>query len=91
MARRFEFQETDRKTGSSAGTGKRKIRCPKCAWSPQRSDRWMCACGHTWNTFDTRGICPACDAAWKDTQCLRCHAWSPHDSWYVDEPGEAGP
>lgn len=85
MPRHLRFQETDRKTGAGTGTRGRKIRCPKCAWSPRKTDRWMCACGHTWNTFDTRGICPACDAAWRETQCLRCHAWSLHDSWYVDE------
>lgn len=89
MPRWLAFRETDRKTGASTGTGERKIRCPKCAWTPRKDDRWMCACGHTWNTFDTRGICPACDAAWRDTQCLRCHAWSPHESWYV-EPDAGG-
>ena len=83
MPRLLAFTETDRKTAGSTGT--RKIRCPKCAWTPGKHDRWMCACGHRWNTFDTRGICPACDAAWRDTQCLRCQAWSPHDDWYVDE------
>lgn len=84
MSVRYRFVETDRTSGGSTGARDRKIRCPKCAWMPRKSDQWSCACGHAWNTFDTRGICPACDAAWRDTQCLRCHAWSPHEAWYVD-------
>lgn len=90
MARLLAFRETDRKTSSESGTSRREIRCPRCAWTPGKHDRWMCACGHAWNTFDTRGICPACDAKWRDTQCLKCHAWSAHEAWYVDEPGDAG-
>jgi hypothetical protein len=64
-----------------------KIRCPKCAWEPAKSDRWLCepGCGHVWNTFETRGCCPACSKQWTETVCLRCHQWSPHDEWYVSE------
>ncbi len=35
-----------------------------------------------WNTFETRGRCPACAKRWALTQCLRCHALSPHEDWY---------
>ena len=49
----------------------------------------MCQCLHVWNTFDTRGVCPACGHEWKETQCLRCKAWSKHDDWYAEEPGSA--
>jgi hypothetical protein len=59
-----------------------RIRCPQCAWEPGREDRWSCSCRHVWNTFETRGVCPACEKQWADTQCLRCLAWSPHDDWY---------
>ena len=75
-------KQLDDKPGSPTRTGDRKIRCPKCQWQPGRHDLWACACGHAWNTFDTRGVCPACDAAWRDTQCLRCQQWSLHASWY---------
>jgi len=63
-----------------------KIRCPKCAWEPARTDRWWCqpGCGHVWNTFETRGCCPACSRQWEQTVCLRCHQWSRHDDWYAD-------
>jgi hypothetical protein len=39
-----------------------RIRCPACQWQPARYDMWNCnpgGCGHIWNTFDTRGVCPA--------------------------------
>jgi hypothetical protein len=61
-----------------------RIRCPVCAWQPVKSDTWLCSpgCGHVWNTFDTRGVCPGCDKRWARTACLRCSQWSPHDAWY---------
>ena len=34
------------------------------------------------NTFDTRGVCPACLHQWTETQCLSCSRWSPHSGWY---------
>ena len=62
-----------------------RIRCPRCSWEPRRHDLWRCLCLHAWNTFDTGGVCPACGHAWAETQCLRCHEWSPHADWYVLE------
>ncbi len=59
-----------------------KIACPKCDWEPDASDQWMCTCGHSWNTFDTAGKCPACKKQWNDTCCLSCYEWSPHLDWY---------
>lgn len=62
----------------------KKIRCPKCFWRPKREDRWMCGedCLHSWNTFDTAGVCPACHKQWEWTACLRCSQWSRHSEWY---------
>ena len=64
-----------------------RIRCPKCAWQPAKSDRWLCepGCGHVWNTFETRGVCPGCSKRWTETVCLRCRQWSFHDDWYEKE------
>jgi len=76
------------KEGSACGGGPR-IRCPKCGWEPERDSRWSCSCLHSWNTFDTEGLCPACGRKWVETQCLRCHQWSPHREWY-EEDGEPG-
>ena len=73
--------------GERLGAGDRgpRIRCPKCGWEPRAEDRWQCACLHVWNTFDTRGRCPACERQWRMTQCLRCEVLSRHDDWY-EEP-----
>jgi hypothetical protein len=73
------------KEGSPRHGGPR-IRCPRCGWEPERDSRWSCSCLHSWNTFDTEGRCPACGRQWVETQCLRCHQWSPHREWYIDEP-----
>lgn len=35
------------------------VACPACGWHPDAVARWACDCGFTWNTFDTRGRCPA--------------------------------
>ncbi len=60
------------------------IRCPQCKWTPRTKILWACKCGHHWNTFDTRGLCPACGYQWEITGCLQCGAVSPHPEWYVD-------
>ena len=62
------------------------IACPKCEWKPSASSRWACSCGHSWNTFDTAGRCPACRHVWRETQCLACTRFSPHADWYRDLP-----
>jgi hypothetical protein len=61
-----------------------RIRCPACQWQPGKEDAWVCdpGCGHRWNTFATRGRCPGCDKQWRETACLRCAVWSPHEEWY---------
>jgi hypothetical protein len=75
------------RTGDSPGDGRGgiRIRCPKCQWTPRAEDRWACRCGHTWNTFDTGGVCPSCLYQWTVTQCLRCGEFSPHSDWYGEE------
>jgi hypothetical protein len=59
------------------------IRCPKCKWTPRKKNRWSCKCGHPWNTFDTRGLCPGCGFQWEITACLQCGHLSPHKEWYA--------
>lgn len=62
-----------------------EIYCPECAWRPSGDDLWMCTkneCDTVWNTFWTRGVCPGCSYQWRNTQCLACAAFSPHESWY---------
>ena len=67
-----------------------RIRCPKCRWQPRKESRWMCGegCRHSWNTFDTHGVCPACHFRWENTKCHACHQWSKHDDWYERDENE---
>ena len=62
--------------------GRPRIRCPRCGWQPRAEDRWQCTCLHVWNTFDTRGRCPACAFQWTETMCPSCARFSPHEDWY---------
>lgn len=80
----LRFKETDRGPASTLDRDDNDpgIRCPVCKWRPRKHDRWSCSCGHSWNTFDTRGRCPACDAQWRETACPSCLVWSPHEAWY---------
>jgi hypothetical protein len=50
--------EEDKKPGESEPP---RIRCPLCGWSPRKEDKWFCACGHEWNTFDTVSEYRGCD------------------------------
>ena len=61
------------------------VRCPKCKWTPRANNLWSCNCGHRWNTFDTRGLCPDCRYQWEVTGCLQCGEMSPHAEWYVQQ------
>jgi hypothetical protein len=58
------------------------VACPRCRLSPTLADRWRCNCGHQWNTFETRGLCPACSFQWTETACPVCGGLSPHADWY---------
>jgi hypothetical protein len=61
------------------------IRCPKCAWTPRSRNLWSCKCGHQWNTFETRGLCPGCRYQWEIAACFQCGAESPHGEWYIND------
>jgi len=61
------------------------VLCPKCIWRPRAKNRWRCKCGHQWNTFDTRGLCPGCGYQWEITVCPECGEISPHKDWYLKQ------
>ena len=77
----------DKKVLDKLDLHKGRIRCPECQWQPAPQDTWCCApgCGHVWNTFETRGLCPGCAKQWTHTACLRCNAWPLHEAWYERE------
>ena len=82
--------EEDKKPGASEPP---RIRCPLCGWSPRKEDHWFCECGHSWNTFDTGGVCPACLHHWTETRaylavdgrCTRTDILIPENGIQSDE------
>lgn len=60
------------------------IECPACGWNADGDAHWTCTCGHTWNTFDTKGKCPNCKIQWEETYCPICEEPSPHKDWYIE-------
>jgi hypothetical protein len=77
--------DLDARLGEDERARRSRVRCPKCAWQPRRHDLWACRCGASWNTFETRGVCPGCRYPWQVTQCLKCHVFSAHADWYASE------
>lgn len=68
-----------------------KIACPKCDWEPDGGEYWQCSsCYHSWDTFMTGAVCPACKRQYKETQCIGyrggCNQMSPHIDWYRELP-----
>jgi serine/threonine protein kinase len=76
------FYESYKYADGKASPLLKGIMCPACKWRPAKSDLWVCSCHHRWNTFDTRGVCPACSYRWEHTVCLSCGQVSLHPSWY---------
>ncbi|MDP9081733.1 MAG: DUF4272 domain-containing protein [Bacteroidota bacterium] len=62
-----------------------KIECPRCGWEPDGEAHWKCTCGQAWNTFETKGKCPACGIQWQDTSCPGCGQSSKHELWYTNQ------
>lgn len=58
--------------------------CPSCGEHPPAAAIWQCgACGHRFDAFATRGICPHCNTAVSRPtfSCLHCGASNPLDRW----------
>jgi len=85
MARTSPDVDTEKQQDEYSGLTGPRIRCPLCYWMPRKDDLWWCNCGHSWNTFDTGGVCPACLRQWTETQCKACSLWSAHSAWYESD------
>ncbi len=75
-------------TDPQGAATRQHIECPRCGWRPRPQSRWRCECGHTWNTFDTRGVCPSCGKTWTTTFCPNCGESPDHQTWYFENPPE---
>lgn len=62
------------------------IYCPQCEYTPTEDDLWCCDCGHEWNTFGTRAVCPACTKSHEKTSCPHCSEAITHSLWYHSRP-----
>lgn len=62
------------------------IYCPLCECTPEPGHLWVCECGHEWDTFATRGVCPACERVYTETDCPSCYGSPPHEAWYHEDP-----
>jgi RNA polymerase subunit RPABC4/transcription elongation factor Spt4 len=60
-----------------------QVACPECGWQPDENYSWQCTCGHSWNSFQTYGVCPACAKVRQETECPTCKQSSQYESWYT--------
>jgi hypothetical protein len=57
--------------------------CPACGTPPPCGQFWSCEhCHERFDTFATRGKCPACGAWYLDTTCPHCRATNHIDRWF---------
>ena len=56
--------------------------CPSCRTAPPLGPFWKCgACGQSFDTFETRGVCPGCAHEYPVTMCLDCSEQRPMTEW----------
>jgi Zn-dependent protease len=61
--------------------------CPHCAIGPPKGRYWVCEhCQTRFDTFDTRGKCPACGAWYLEPQCPHCRHSTHIDRWFEPAP-----
>ncbi|HEY4378776.1 MAG TPA: site-2 protease family protein [Acidobacteriaceae bacterium] len=61
------------------------LACPGCHTAPPLGAFWNCGnCHQQFDTFETRGVCPHCSAAYPITMCLDCREQHPMSAWVPD-------
>lgn len=66
-----------------AGAPRREgLACPTCRTAPPAGAFWTCSrCGKAFDTFETRAVCPYCEAAFVKTSCPECGSSHPIEAW----------
>jgi Zn-dependent protease len=65
--------------------------CPSCRTAPPLGPYWQCAqCSQSFDTFETRSVCPHCGAQYSTTVCLDCRQSRPMSDWVVDSGAASG-
>jgi Zn-dependent protease len=66
--------------------------CPSCGSNPPAGPYWVCEhCETRFDTFVSRGACPACGAWYHDTTCPDCNQTHHIGRWFPPVPGEPVP
>ena len=56
--------------------------CPSCGTAPLLGAHWKCGrCRQTFDTFESRGVCPHCGAQYPTTMCGDCGKSHPMSEW----------
>jgi hypothetical protein len=68
------------------------LACPTCRAAPPAGAFWTCSrCGKTFDTFETRAVCPSCEATFITTSCPECGGSYPIEAWSPATPPPAEP
>ncbi len=67
------------------------MRCPECGQPPLVGGYWQCEqCRQQFDLFETRGVCPFCQARFSATRCPECGKFNAVESWIVSPPAVPG-
>ena len=65
--------------------------CPSCKAGPPMGENWRCTnCKQTFDTFQTRAVCPHCSTQFPVTQCFECGNAFPFPQWVGSSVSPAG-
>ena len=61
--------------------------CPECKQAPVIGNFWKCgSCLQSFDTFETRAVCPGCGAQFPVTRCPDCGSANPLNEWLLAPP-----
>jgi Zn-dependent protease len=65
--------------------------CPSCHTAPPLGAYWGCSkCQQPFDTFQSGGVCPHCQAEYSKTMCLDCQEQRPMNEWVVGATSGVG-